>query len=105
MSQKKSDPTQPPEYLGGPEKAVWQRLQREYDLVDAPALVLLEQLCRNLKLVRESREIIERDGMLLPNGKEHALLKIWRDAEKQATIALKALNFDLEPPARGRGWT
>lgn len=96
MTRKKVDPRQPPAYLGDEEKATWKRLMDEYDLQDAPALVLLEQLCRNLQLVRESREIVEAEGKMV-SGKEHPLIKVWRDAEKQATIALKALHFDVEP--------
>lgn len=93
---RKRDIYAPPAYLPQLEAETWRRLQKEYELTDAPALVLLEQLCRNLQLVRECRETVEHEGKM-PNGKEHPLLKIWRDAEKQTTIALKALNFDVEP--------
>src|SRR5690606_31385685 len=93
----KPKPDQPPAYLVDPERALWTRLQAEYGLRDAPALVLLEMLCRSLTLARECREKVEADGKIAANGREHPLLKVWRDAEKQAAAALKALNFDLEP--------
>ena len=92
-----------PSYLAEPEKATWRRLQSEYALTDGPALVLLEQLCRNLQLARECREQVEKDGKITPQGREHPLLKVWRDAEKQASAALRHLNFDLEPVRDGPG--
>ncbi|MDP3715283.1 MAG: hypothetical protein Q8R21_02625 [Burkholderiales bacterium] len=94
---------EPPDYLVDPERSLWIRLQRDYGLTDAPALVLLEQLCRNLSLARECRERVEADGKVTANGREHPLLKVWRDAEKQASSALKSLNFDLEPLRDGPG--
>ena len=96
------DAPRAPDYLGEPERELWTRLQAEYALTDSPALVLLDQLCRNLQLARECRERVERDG-LMSKGKEHALLRTWRDAEKQVGAALKSLNFDLEPLRPGPG--
>jgi len=93
----------PPGYLAKAEKEIWKRLQREYSLRDAPAIVLLEQLCRSLQLARECREAVEKDGKITQAGREHPLLKVWRDAEKQAGAALRHLNFDLEPLKDGPG--
>ena len=99
----------PPAYLGEPEAELWRRLTAEYMIVDSAGLVLLEQLCRNLQLARECREIVEAEGKL-KGTREHPLLKVWRDSEKQAYSALRGLNFDLEPlrdkpgrPPGGRG--
>lgn len=92
----------PPADLGEPEQDMWRRLQAEYALTDAGAIVLLELLCRNLQLSRECRALIERDGKIV-NGREHPLLKVSRDADKQAANALKALNLDLEPLRDGPG--
>lgn len=96
--------TQPPSYLATTERSIWRRLQSEYDLTDAPALVLVEQLCRSLQLARECREAVTVEGKVTKAGREHPLLKVWRDAEKQASAALRNLNFDLEPlrPKPGR---
>ena len=98
----------PPADLAEKEAAIWVRLVDEYHLADGPALVLLEQMCRQLQLARECREIVEAEGKVV-DGKEHPLLKIWRDADKIANNALRHLNFDLEPlkaigrPPGGRG--
>jgi hypothetical protein len=90
------NPSAPPADLAPKERALWRRLVDEYQLADGPAIVLLEQLCRNLQLARECREIIEVEGKLV-SGKEHPLLRVWRDADKVAHQALRSLNFDLEP--------
>src|SRR5258708_5968060 len=83
-----------PAYLGQEERTLWSKLQSEFGMDDGPGLILLEQMCRNLQLARECREKVEKDGKI-KKGREHPLLKVWRDAEKQASAALKALNFDL----------
>lgn len=93
----------PPDDLAGTERAIWLRLQVEYGLEDGAAIVLLEQLCRNLQLVRECRERIEADGKVTAAGREHPLLKVMRDADKAAATALRHLNFDLEPLRPGPG--
>lgn len=92
----------PPADLAEPEREIWRRLQSEYALEDAAAIVLLGLLCRNLQLSRECREKIETDGKVV-NGREHALLKVQRDADKQAAAALRHLNLDLEPLRDGPG--
>lgn len=91
----------PPADLAEPEREMWRRLQAEYGLEDAGAAVLLGLLCRNLQLSRECRERIEKDGKIV-NGREHALLKVQRDADKQAAAAMRHLNL-LEPLRDGPG--
>jgi hypothetical protein len=92
----RQNPSAPPADLAPKEAAIWVRLVAEYGLSDAPAIVLLEQLCRNLQLARECREVIDQDGKL-QGTREHPLLRTWRDADKVAHQALRSLNFDLEP--------
>lgn len=99
----KTIPDGPPRDLAATEAALWRRLQTEYELTDGAAIVLLEQLCRNLQLVRECRERIEVDGKVTDTGREHPLLKVMRDADKAAATALRHLNFDLEPLRSGPG--
>ncbi|WP_018231730.1 hypothetical protein [Thioalkalivibrio thiocyanodenitrificans] len=86
----------PPETLAAPEADIYRRLQADYDVQDAPGLVLLHQLCRSLQLAREAREQIDRDGLLM-DGKAHPLCGVLRDAEKQAAATMRQLNFDTEP--------
>ena len=93
---------QAPDHLGAPERALWARLQGEYGLDDGPAIVLLDQLCRSLMLVRECREQVAREGKLI-DGREHPLLRTMAGAERQASSALRHLNFDLEPLRDGPG--
>ena len=93
----------PPADLAQTEAALWRRLQTEFELTDAAAVVLLGLLCRNLQLSRECRERIEADGKVLQNGREHPLLKIQRDADKAAANALKAMQLDVEALRPGPG--
>ena len=97
------DESGPPADLAEPEAEMWRRLQSEYALEDAGAVVLPGLLCRNLQLARECRERVEQDGKVTPAGREHPLLKVMRDADKAAATALRALNLDLEPLRSGPG--
>jgi hypothetical protein len=92
----------PPRDLAAPERATWVQLSSEYELTDGAALVLLEQLCRNLQLSRECRAEIQKDGKLL-DGRPHPLLRIGIAAERAASTALRSLNLDLEPLNAGPG--
>lgn len=101
------NPNNPPATLAKPEADIFVRLRDDFDIQDAPGLVLLAQLCRSLQLAREAREQITRDGLML-DGKAHPLCGVLRDAEKQASATLRQCNFDLEPlndrPGRPPGY-
>ena len=98
-----TDPNGPPADLAPTESEIWRRLQAEYDLTDASAIVLLGLLCRNLQLSRECRERIEQDGKVASSGREHSLLKVQRDADKAAANALRSMNLDVEALRPGPG--
>jgi hypothetical protein len=87
---------EPPGYLDAVERLLWERLISEFAIDDSGGLVLLEQLCRSLQLVRRCREEIATAG-LMPDGKAHPLLAPLRDAEKQASTALRQLGLNSEP--------
>ncbi|WP_018231412.1 P27 family phage terminase small subunit [Thioalkalivibrio thiocyanodenitrificans] len=86
----------PPETLAAPEADIFVRLRDDFDIQDAPGLVLLHQLCRAHQLAREAREIVAREGLVV-DGKAHPLLATIRDAEKQLAATMRQMNFDVEP--------
>jgi phage terminase small subunit len=105
---------EPPRALDNHGRSLWDRIQREYAIVDAGGLELLLLACEGIDRVWALRQEIARDGAVirLRNGavKEHPALKAEIAAMSFVTRTLARLGLDVEPvrPSVGRpsgpGW-
>ena len=79
----------------------WKHYCREYGIVDAGGLSILETGLKALDLDKKCCETVEKDGLMVKDRfgvlKPHGLLPTIRDARSQWLNALKMLNLDLEP--------
>lgn len=99
-----------PDWLGEPEREVWDEVTRDYEL-SPDALVQLEVLVGALKRWREARAILDVEGLMMTGryagtDRVHPLVKVEQDARQQASRAAIALGLEGTPDphyvARGR---
>ena len=92
---KKSDPI--PKHLKADARRMWQKLQADYVLDDAAALMLLGAACEAYQRAHEARIAIDNDGAVLTDRfgqlKAHPACAIERDARGQMIAALRALRL------------
>jgi hypothetical protein len=96
----------PPASLGRAGADLWQSIQSEYRVDDAPGRQMLLQICGAADTISECDEIIARDGATIRTKaglKEHPLLKIQLAARSFIVRALHRLGFDVEPPRSSVG--
>jgi hypothetical protein len=104
----------PPRSLGKPGRSLWDRIMREYAIRDAGGVELLLLACEATDRAASLREVIDRDGELIParSGlKEHPGLKAELANRAFVSRTLQRLGLDVEPvrpgigrPGRGIGW-
>jgi hypothetical protein len=98
---------QPPRDLGKPGRALWDRIQREYDVSDVCGVELLSQACTALSKAEALRDEIDRDGPVLHTRhgiKDHPGLKheLANRAFVVRTLTKLGLNFEPLHNAAGR---
>lgn len=91
------DPPPPPEYLGEPERQLWNDLFREYELQGIVAETLMATaLCAHQR-ARECSEQIRRDGLVLTGKrgqiKVHPLFTAEQRALRAYYAGIKALRL------------
>jgi hypothetical protein len=96
-----------PQDLGEHGARLWQRVQREYRIIDCGGVELLRQMCRALDRAERCRALIDREGEVVRSKhgpREHPLLKI--EATNRSLVArlIRSLGLDVEPvrPSVGR---
>ncbi len=85
--------TETPKHLGPNEAAFWAEIQAEYAVTDAQGLATLTLAAETLQRLRQAREIIERDGIIV-DGKPHPLLLVERDSRKGFSSLMNSLGLD-----------
>jgi hypothetical protein len=80
---------------------LWQRIQHEFRVDDAPGAATLEEICAAADRLAEYAEAIARDGPMIRTKtgvlRDHPLLKIELATRSYITRALHRLNLDVEP--------
>lgn len=92
---------EPPEWVQEPERVFWETTVREY-AVEGPALAMLEVACSAMQRLRESRAVLDREGLVVEGryagtSRPHPLVAVERDARVQLLRALRELDLDGEP--------
>jgi hypothetical protein len=62
-------PPSPPRELSGPGRALWDRIQKDYDVSDQAGQELLQQCCEAVNRLEALAAQIRQDGELIPDGK------------------------------------
>jgi P27 family predicted phage terminase small subunit len=92
---------QPPRDLGKPGKALWDKVQAEYDVSDVAGTEILAQACAALSQAEDLRAEIKRDGPVLRDRrgmiKDHPALKHELAARAFVVRALTKLGLNFEP--------
>ena len=101
---------EPPRPLGAHGQRLWEEIQREYAIVDTGGVEVLAQLCAALDRAEQLAEAIERDGALIPSGKDGAALKAHPAVKDELACrsfvvrSLQRLGLNVPvTPARGPG--
>jgi P27 family predicted phage terminase small subunit len=98
---------EPPRDLGEPGRALWDRIQREYDVSDVCGIELLSQACTALSEAEALREEINRDGPVLRTRhgliKDHPALKHELAARAFVVRTLTKLGLNFEPLRNAAG--
>jgi hypothetical protein len=98
----------PPRDLGKPGRALWDAVQREFDVSDVCGVELLAQACSALTKAEAQHAEIERDGPVLRDRrgsiKDHPALKheLANRAFVVRTLTRLGLNFEPLHNAAGR---
>src|SRR5262245_40230445 len=90
----------PPSDLSAAARAIWQTVHREWD-VDTASRVLLVTALRAYDRCELAREMVAKEGMVIPVGntvKPHPAIGIWRSAETAFIRCWRQLAFDAPPP-------
>ncbi len=104
---KKPTPPKPPVGLSNKAVTLWRTVVKDFDIIDAPGLMLLESAMRCWDRAHDARAVIEREGMQVADRfgsmKPHGLLSVERDAWAGFRHAIKQLGFDIEAPRPAPG--
>lgn len=104
-------PTKPPpapKGLSAEARAVWVRLHKEFNLVDAGAVEVLHAGLRAYEQMRRAEAIVEREGLTVLDRygvpKMHPAFAVGKTARGQWLVALRMLGLhregvDDDPPA------
>jgi len=102
----KIPPTKRPTGYSPEARRLWDQVVSGWAL-DAPALPILDQVCRALMRIRQAQATLAGDGITIQDRfsviKAHPCVAIERDAQSTFLRAIKALNLDLEPLQAGVG--
>lgn len=89
-----------PAHLSADARRWWRRIQSEYQIVDAPGLLLLTQAGEAFDRVRQCREAIDADGPVVRDRfdqlRPHPLLQAEASARGQMLACLRALDLSVE---------
>jgi hypothetical protein len=92
----------PPATLGQAGAKLWQRIQSEFRVDDAPGAATLEEICAAADRLAEYAEVIAHDGPVIRTKtggmRDHPLLKHELQTRAFITRALQRLNLDVEAP-------
>ena len=104
----------PPHPLGKYGRSLWDRMTREYSVVDGCGIELLYQACAAAEIAETLSEQVERDGLMLRvRGvlKPHPAIRDMGAARAFVVRTLMKLGFNYETlrdgpgrPGRGFGW-
>jgi len=92
----------PPEDLSAEAQELWNKIYESVTL-DVAATVILDELCRQHDRLRQAREIIKKEGMLIAGRygrKTNPACGIERDASAAMMRAWRLLGLDLQPPGQ-----
>ena len=93
----------PPAYLNAESKTIWLALATEYGIDDTAGTMLLTSVLECHERVRLAREMIDREGAVVPDRwgtpKTHPAVAVERDARSALLASLRALNLDIKPVA------
>lgn len=99
---------EPPDWVQPPERAFWEATVRDY-VIEGPALAMLEVACSAMQRLREARDVLDREGLVIPGRyegmtRQHPLVTVERDARVQLLRALRELDLDGEslPTPKGK---
>ncbi|HEX3998961.1 MAG TPA: hypothetical protein VHX65_10450 [Pirellulales bacterium] len=88
-------------------KAFWRAVNDEFSIESDHQLRLLEHAARMLDLAAAAREIIARDGLLVPGKtgatRENPAAASERQSMNAFRLTVRELGLDIEPPAEHRG--
>ena len=91
-----------PSSLGPAGTKLWQRIQHEFRVDDAPGAATLEEICAAADRLAEYAEVIAHDGPVIRTKtggmRDHPLLKHELQTRAFITRALQRLNLDVEAP-------
>src|SRR5687767_7170468 len=101
----RTTPTQPPSTLGHAGKTLWRDLMREYVIADAEGLLLLGIAAAAADRAEGARRKLAADGICIRDRfsqlRAHPAARVEFAARAQMLTALKLLNLDPGPAARG----
>jgi hypothetical protein len=84
-----------PKGLSVASRALWREFHRQYDLVSAPALELLESALRSRDVAEQARATLEREGLTFADStgrpKAHPAAAIQRDARAVYVSTLRVV--------------
>lgn len=96
-----------PKALAKPGKAFWKAINDEFSIESGHQLRLLEHAARMLDLAAQAREIIARDGLLVPGKgdllRENPAAASERQSMNSFRLTVRELGLDIEPPTEHRG--
>ena len=96
----KTDP-RPPLSLSGAARKLWASIRDEYDIRDSGGLAVLTVACEAFDRMREAREVLAREGLVISNHRgelrAHPCTAIERDSRGQMLSAIRQLGLDLQP--------
>jgi phage terminase small subunit len=98
---------QPPEWVQPQEREFWDATVRDY-VIEGPALAMLEVACSAMQRLREARDVLDREGLVVEGRyagmtRQHPLVTVERDARVQLLRALRELDLDGEPLPTPKG--
>ncbi len=98
---------QAPKHLSREAKAWWTAILHEFNVDDAPGLLLLQTAMEAFDRMRDAQDAIKQHGMVFTDRygqcRPNPACGVEKDARGQMLTALKSLNLDLEPLRGGPG--
>ncbi len=92
----------PPRHLSKETRAVWRRLNGEYELGDDAQLILRAAL-ESWDRAQEARRLVSRQGLMTPEGRRHPGCDVEKQAYSLFLRAMRQLGLDIvEPGPPGR---
>ncbi len=81
-------------------KTLYERLQKEWAIVDGVGVVVLLTACQALDSLRTAQSIVQREGCIVADRfkqpRQHPATILEKESQARLLAALKALNLDAE---------